>query len=216
MNKFKKFINWIKKNSSTKAAWFTAIAACVALLINSYVLFQNSITLSVSKTALELSMEPSVDFQLYPGGAYVINTSNQMLQDIFIFNIVYVFNPETSEIVQRLQPSGNFRVKSEFKPKEKYEIKERLLVSIRDGIYSLDNPNVYRVVIVTYRRTADLKIFKAMYIFKTFTVNGQLNLVGLGSGQINSGWSGPPQRYLKIIQKIDEIEKVMFKTEKFQ
>ncbi len=216
MKMIKNIIKWIKKDSSTKAAWFAGIVACLALMINSYVLYQNSIALSVSKTALELSMEPSIDFQLHPGGAYIINTSNQTLQDLCVYIITYVFNPDTSAIEQRLQPSGDCKVTNELKPKEKYEIKDDILVSIREGIYSPDSPNVYRVALITYKRTADMRKYKAMYIFRTFTVNGQLNLVGLGSGQMYNGWSGPPQRYLKAIQRIEEIEKVMFKADRFQ
>ncbi len=202
-------IKWIKE----KATWLITI---VTLLVNAYALHQSSEAINLSRKTLELSFEPSIEFQLYPEASYIINTSNQVLQEICIFPITYVFDPSLSDVKIRNQPMGSENVQDLLEPNGKIKLGLSALAPLTEDIYSLENINVFRALVVTFRRQQDNRKFKALHIFQVSKIEDNLMIVSLGSGHLSGSWSGPPQMYMNVIKKINDIEKTMFNVESFK
>jgi len=213
------FIAWIKTDSSTKATWFAGIFTALMFVVNTYVVYQNSIALDLSRKTLELTLEPSIEFQLYPGANYIINTSKQTLKEISLYPITYVFDPTGIEVIERIQPMVPGFAKEALRPQERMKLGLAALAPLTEGGYSIENNNVFRSLVVTFRREQDNRLYKAIHIYRILGIDKVKNnvaIVSLGSGHKSGSWSGPPQKYMKIINKIEEIEKVMFNTERFK
>ncbi len=108
------------------------------------------------------------------------------------------------------------KVKDFLEPQEKLKLSMLDLAHITDDIFSLENINVFRSLVVTFRREQDNKKYKSLHIYQISKSNDNLLIVSLGSGHMSGSWSGPPQRYMNIVEKIEKIEKVMFNVENFK
>ena len=210
-NIYLKLICWLKDDSSTKATWVLCVVTSLALFANTYVLFQNSKAIDLSRKTLEMSYVPSLEFQLHlDTNSYLINTSNQVIKDVYIYTNAYVFDNSLENVEIRNSPTLLGPNKETLKPFEKIKLNYSMLATLDEGAFDLNNLNVFRSIVVKFRREIDNKQYIAVHPYQATSANGKLMIISLREGQKSGGWDGPPGKYLKVIKKIREIENELF------
>jgi hypothetical protein len=208
-------LQWFKVRPATKAAWFAGVIAFLALITNTYVLFQNSLTINNARDAVLLSMEPSIEVQFQSDSAFVLNTSSMVVTDIRVHPITYKIQPEPLRILDRNKPGSNYLLAGELLARQRIPIPLSQLIETRNNSLKSNDPNIIRVAVITFRREVDLKRFFVMEIFYAASINGKLALFPILSGK-NTAVTGPPDYFVQLVNEIEKIERTFFKTSEFQ
>ena len=212
-----KSFSWFRTRPATKAAWFGGIIALIALIVNSYIVWQNSNAIDTTRDAVLLSMEPSIEVRFRSDSAFISSTTSVPLKDIQLLSITYLIKPEPFKVLSRIATSGYFRLADDLLPKQSIGIPFAQLVNWDEDICDPKacNPNVIRVAVITFRRQVDLKRFATIEIYYAFNIRGEPALSSLFSGR-GSAMSGPPSHVLKILTEVERTERAFLKMHDFQ
>jgi hypothetical protein len=212
--KLKKIGDWFANKPATKAAWIVAFAAILALILNAYLLYQNSQAINSARNAVLLSIDPTIDIEFRSDSVFIMNTSTEAINDIRIHPITYKIQPEPFKILDRNQPGGYYSVASQLTSKQRISISGIKLLGFSAYNTETDDPNIIRVIVITFRREVDQKRFSAIEIFYATLIDKKLSLFPVFSGK-NTAVCGPPDYSLRIITEIERIERVLFKSDNF-
>ncbi len=199
------------------AAWFAGFIALLALLVNSYIVWQNSKAIDTTRDAVMLSMEPSIEVRFRSDSAFISSTTSVPVRDIQLLSITYLIRPEPFKVITRIATSGYYRLADELAPKSTIGISFAQLVNVQEDIYDPKacNTNVIRVAVITFRRQVDFKKFASIEVFYAFNIHGEPVLSSLFAGR-GSAITGPPSPILQIITEVDRTERAFLKMHDFQ
>jgi len=207
----KKLLNWFATKPATKAAW---AAVFITLILNSYVIYQNSQTLNAANESILLSIDPSIEVEFTSDSAYVVNTTPAPIVDVRITPIVYKVQQKPFKILDRNHGGPYYILAQRLNSKERITIPMFHLVNDL-GHPINDDPAVVRVAVITFRREIDSKVFADIEVFGAVTIEGRTALFPYFSGK-NTGLGGSPYYLKRILDEIVAIEKTFFKAEHFQ
>jgi hypothetical protein len=208
-------LQWFKARPATKAAWLAGIIGFLALITNTYVVYQNSLTINNARDAVLLSMEPSIEVQFQSDSAFVLNTTSMVVTDIRVHPITYKIQPEPFRILDRNKPGSNYLLAGELLARQRIPIPLSQLIETRAYNLKSNDPNIIRVAVITFRREVDLKRFFVIEIFHAASINGKLALFPIFSGK-NTAVAGPPDYFVQLVNEIEKLERTFFKTSGFQ
>jgi len=207
---YQNILNWFKSKPATKAAWLAAIIALLSLCTNFYLVYLNSKSIDSARDAVLLSINPNIDIEFQSDSAFLINTSTVSISDIRIHPITYTIQPEPFKVLIRNKSSSNFLLSNKLSSKQRIPIPINQLIDTLVYKPISEDPNIIRVIVITFRREVDLKRFSAIEIFYATIINKHLALFPIFSGK-NTATSGPPDYIIQLISEIARIEGIMFK-----
>lgn len=196
---------------SEKIGIYIAVISLIATSIfSAYSIYQNSQNMEVSRIALEMSVEPSIDIMLpenYGQEISVQNTSTVNLTDLRAFPVCYYLwkGKDGFEIRDR-QPLTPINLSLQIlKPKERSVIP---LESTSCAKLPKIEGSYVNALVVTFRRQADNKRFVKVEPFVMSSTDP--NPGWASSIQAESGWRGEPSAFIGISGIIKETETALF------
>lgn len=219
----KKLENWFSTKPATKAAWIAALTGILAIIVNAYVIYQNSQSIRTAQQAFYLSIPPSVDL-IYPAAnqppvVYVQNTGPYSLVDVKVYAISYLF--DGSKMIGRSQSAGYIASSESLQPKQQIEItasnllfnklafQSFRLAAVEEGRIELDGSHPQALVTV-FRRELDQKRFIKIEPYHAIKIEDSIHVLPMYVTLNRGRTTMEPQVEANVVIEIQRTEKLFF------
>jgi hypothetical protein len=195
---------WFKKKPLTKATWIMTIAA----IINTWIIIQNSQTISISRRSLWLSIPPAVDvtFPIDNRSMAIQNVSDYDLDDVTARVTCYKVNGHPRTIERRNAPSGPIRTMKRLAPGAKIELPS---TDLYRKVYEETREDiVVFALVITFRRSVDHKMFVRVEPYYAFTIEKDIGVISIRE----PGFGESAPFFVEVYKEIERIEQFMFRS----